>query len=453
MRLDHKNTIVRCLPEFLVYCFVAECTFGASGRWLEIGPLSIRMVLFILAFAATLPQVLRRLKEVIRHPMVRISLIFAVMLIIAASIGLVRGNKKSFLWADISKFLTLALLPGMLVTIDSGRKLQRLMNVIFYSAVAVGLVTAGLYLILSFVDEHQIVAINNWINSHHLGGLASMKTGTQRVYMRSQVFLPFAIIYGVWMAGNAKGKYRLVLEILLGLLAYALVVTMTRGLWLGLAVGALAVLILQWKNRWQLLKILGVAVLAFAVLTGLTLVCYRGPYFLVEIVNRIDSNLIHYSGSFHETLPPEVGELVEENNASAMLLRDRSVAFMLQNIRKWPILGSGLGTNLDSIRNDGNVEYMYLDMLMKLGAVGFAVFAVCFFLPVAVHLVKLWRHRKMQAPWDFDCTHNTFLVVAYLGTAVVSIFNPFLTSPMGITMLFTVILGVSLAKESNNEMR
>ena len=51
------------IAEIFIMIFVAECTLGSSGRWLEIGSLSIRIILFIFAFVFSLFVVIAKFKE------------------------------------------------------------------------------------------------------------------------------------------------------------------------------------------------------------------------------------------------------------------------------------------------------------------------------------------------------------------------------------------------------
>ena len=59
----------------LLMTFVAECTLGSSGRWLVIGGVSIRMLLFVLCFVATLPALCSRLRQTMRRPHVALAIL------------------------------------------------------------------------------------------------------------------------------------------------------------------------------------------------------------------------------------------------------------------------------------------------------------------------------------------------------------------------------------------
>ena len=76
----------------LLMTFVAECTLGSSGRWLVIGGVSIRMLLFVLCFVATLPALCSRLRQTMRRPHVALAILFGMDLAAMAVVGWRHGN-------------------------------------------------------------------------------------------------------------------------------------------------------------------------------------------------------------------------------------------------------------------------------------------------------------------------------------------------------------------------
>ena len=99
-----------CLWLLLIYLF--ECTVGGSGRWLSVGPLSIRMILFALCFVAALPEVWLQRKGLLKNPLIWLTLLFGAYILFSAFLGWKNGNRLGFIWGDISGFLPLALLQG-----------------------------------------------------------------------------------------------------------------------------------------------------------------------------------------------------------------------------------------------------------------------------------------------------------------------------------------------------
>lgn len=426
--------------------FALECVLGSSGHWLSFGSISIRMLLFGVCFLVTLPNVLRQVRTLARTPSVIFTILLGAYLVIAAFIGWRGGNNRQFIVSDITSYMTLALLPGFLATIRTHNRVCHLVNVIFYGSLALGIVTTVLHFFLAFAADWQINALNGWLNNHHMGGLANLGTGVQRVYMRSQMFLQVGLLFGLQKIWSQGGWKRWLLFAAEGILAYACLMTFTRGFWLGFALSALFILLLepsQWKRY---LTTAGVTALMLVVLFLLSWSAYGKPLAAQEFIGRFNPDLI--SGAVVPPGPPDPSTDTSDPdpsepdaNEAAVLLRRESLQMLGEKIKENPILGNGLGANLDGLRDDGKVEYMYYDILMKTGAVGLLFFCLVFFLPA----VQLLSHRirrlriEKDAAWTSPDMDSSLLLAAYLGIAITSYVNPFLLNPMGIllTLLIT----------------
>lgn len=450
------------IAELLVYIFAGECVFGGSGRWFCIGNISVRIILFALSFFATLPFVVQERKQIFRILYIRVVVVFAVAVAISACIGFIKGNNLGFIWGDISGFLTLALLPGIFAVIDDESKLQRLLDVVFYTASFVALATVVCHITLAWLDDVSINALNDWINERNLGGLAMLETHLNRVYFRAQIFLQFAVLYGAWKTITASNMQKRVGFLACeGIMLFAIIASYTRGFWVGLVASAVILLALEWREWKSLLCIASAAAGVFAIISLLSVACYGQPYVFVEILNRFDSNLIvltvedNNSVSVKETVEtPQVETSVPDDepvgeidivvaaNENAVNLRKASLSALNKNIAEHPLLGSGLGKNLDDIRGDGKTEYMYLDIAMKMGVIGCSVFLLSYLLSAVAHLYRRLSAWKNVIPVNCLLVRNSFLVAGYLGVAVTSMFNPFLTAPMGILMLCIINIAV-----------
>ena len=60
-----------------------------------------------------------------------------------------------------------------------------------------------------------------------------------------------------------------------------------------------------------------------------------------------------------------------------MAIREQRKTLALENIKKHPLFGGGLGVSNDI--NDGFIEYFYLDILSKIGFIGFIIFIIPFY--------------------------------------------------------------------------
>lgn len=435
--------------------YALECILGCSGQWLRFGPVSIRMVLFAICFVLTLPNVFRKHKELLRTHHVVWTVLLGVWMVIAAVIGWRNGNALNFIKADLTGFMALALLPGILATVNTRQRVARLINVLFYGALALGAITVILHFFFSFAKVSQIMAVNRWLNDHYMGGLATMSTRMQRIYFRSHIFLQVGLLVGLQKVWCKTGKDRWLLFGAEAILAYACLITYTRGFWLGLAISAVCLLVLypwQWKRY---LNSVGIIALLLAALFALSTLAYGKPVAAIEVVNRFNPNLftgaifLPNNDPFDSTDGTEDTEPTEPDaDQLAVQIRQESLRMLGKKISEKPLFGNGLGTNLDEIRDDGKVEYMYYDVIMKTGLVGFVFFCGAFFLPVGGMLKRRvkWLALKKEIPWESGEMQNTTLLAAFLGVAITSYLNPFLSNPMGILL----VMLLSVANQSEN---
>ena len=458
------------LAQFLLLIYIAECTVGGSGRWLEIGPFSIRMVLFAICFFVTLPIVCRSFKLMITSFQIVISVCFGIYLLIGAWIGIQAGNQTGFIWSDLSSFMSLALIPGFMLVMGNRQAITRAMSVVFWSSLLLSCITIVLHFVFAFDDGYLVNHVNSWINQHSMGGLASLQTGLQRIYLKSHIFLQIAVIYGVWMIRNCDNRRRMLLLILCdGILLFSWLITYTRGFWLGLAVTAVCVLIFDFRSWKKLVAIVGGVLSTLLALILLSTAIYRAPVVAIEVINRFSPELLvsyvnNNEGNTDSSPSSDKNDIsdtgdntsdvtnVDKANQAAVNLRASSLSLIYKKIKESPILGSGLGANLDSIRNDGRTEYMYLDIWMKTGCIGLVLFILTYFGFMGYQVYGWWKHRRALDSISEDCIRNKYLTAAYIGMVVTNIFNPFLNNPMGITVLMLTSTAIfSVKKQKINK--
>lgn len=456
------------LAEILIALYVIENVVGSSGRLLSFGSLSLRMVLFILCFVATLPALFTQLRSMVRNRQVIITCCFGVWLAICAVIGVVQNNNVGNIKADITSFLSLALLPGFLCVINTPKSVIRMMKTVYWAAFGLSAVTIVIHMALAYCSDEWINAINVFLNDRSLGGLALLNTGCYRVYMRSQIFIQVAIVYGIWLIYRELGCRRIWLMICEGVMLFAMLMTYTRGFWIGFFAAALIVLAVEWKSLKKLITVASVAgVVALSLLVA-SAFAYGSFAATQEIFNRFSPNIM--VGIGNPTNVPDVTEPPVEpteptteptepsktdiENQQAVAIRSKTLEAILARIGERPIFGNGLGANLDDIREDGKVEYMYLDILLKTGCVGMLLFLITFFYPVLSILLELWKKRGKMKVLDTERMQITVIIASYISVAVTSWFNPYLSNPMGITLLMitsAAVLNKKTEKDKKGE--
>ena len=440
------------IAEIFIMIFVAECTLGSSGRWLEIGSLSIRIILFIFAFVFSLFVVIAKFKETFLNFQILSVLCFGLWLVFCIFLGFKNGNSLGFIVSDITTFMTLALFPGFMAVMCNAKAINRCVNTVFYAACLLSVCVLVLHFVMSVADNSFIVNINVLLNKHHLGGFAELSTGIQRIYLRSEIFLQVAIVYGVWLFITAKGKKKWLIALLCGCLLFAEIISYTRGFFLGLAAAAVILLVFGIKYFKHYLKIVACMLACFFAFSVGSAFLYGGPFVAVEFVNRFNPDLIVIDTSDNSDLSHTEGDnSASEEDLKAANVRKESLLALKKEIAERPLLGHGLGKNLDDVRNDGRTEYMYLDIILKTGIIGFMLFLVAFFGFIAVQINFYLKQKKkgiLIQSYENATVRNLFLTTAYLSVAVTSFFNPFLNNPMGIMLLMLTAAAVYEEKTS-----
>jgi O-antigen ligase len=120
-----------------------------------------------------------------------------------------------------------------------------------------------------------------------------------------------------------------------------------------------------------------------------------------------------------------------------VLIRAQTLELSRQLIRERPVTGWGLGHNLDEIRTDGRTEYMYWDLLMKLGIPGLLVF-------LALYAWTPVRSALRRTRFEPVITLGASLA----GIAVTSYFNPYLNSTLGIVVLVMLVGAAAADREA-----
>ena len=428
-----------------IILFMIDCCITGGGRLIDFGYVSYRMLVFAGAFITSLPLVIINRKRLIKEPFVWLTILFGAVLVIWSVYGYLNNSPVGHIRSDITSCLTLALVPGMLCVVDSREKILKLVDVIFYSSVVLAVIITA----LQFLVMHYVVPIaldfGAFMADRQIGGFAMLQTGTFRVYFRSGIYSQVAIMLGIWKVWHAEGLKKKILLILCeGILVYAWIVSYTRGFWLGLGASVIFVLIWQPKIFGKCFKIAVCSLLVAAVITGLSWINEGAPNVPKEFYNRIVITVEQSSGSEH-------GGKYSPGDVASQDIRERTVKAEKEYIRQYPIFGRGIGAYLVGVREESAVEYTYLDVMMKLGAVGTVFFTLAFL----VFLRKAFMHRVFrpkELPENKFYTLTTLVIAAYAGVAVTSITNPFLISPLGLSLLLVTEAAVYNCRINNQEV-
>ena len=407
-----------------------ECIVGSSGRWLVIGPLSIRMWLFIAAFLLSLPFIIRQIKAVIKNTAVINLLLFALVIGVAFVNGMLRGNNRPFIVADLTSYAFLAIVPAYLAVVDTEDKVKKLVKIASYSSLVLVFLTVILHFVFMVMAKGSIAAFNVAINTVQLGGLFNFDEKIYRIFFRSSIcfILPFIYFFHETLLPDKPDRKRKWPAYLFMSLSFiAIVLTYTRSIWLGSLAAVVLFIVLNRKKFMAVLKGIGIALAAFTVFVMLSWAGYGYEGVFSNVMERI-------------TLDPINSAEVENDEQLLIQLESegiRAVRFSeaCDVIEENFVLGKGLGLEINDGRPGvGKIEYTYLDLMSKMGVIGLLVFMSVLIHPFEA-AAKRWKNKKD--------TGTLIVMMAVTGCLIVaSYFNPFITSPIGFSIYAVLVAAV-----------
>ncbi|MES3023179.1 MAG: O-antigen ligase family protein [Pseudomonadota bacterium] len=367
----------------LLFIVVAlELFLGGGGRLWDLGPVSLRMLLFTGTLGLMLfPQFWRRVGDDagLAYGMVAL---FLVVHLPAVFVGLARGVEPGVVFGEIQPMLYWLMAP-FFAQVLSGQD-----NVVLTAKLVRG---AGLLLAVAYLVA--LVAIL----TGYVDFLAAYRTlndtgefffrGGQGLFVyKGFLYLCIALVFFVAIPGRLK-------PLTIALIGAALLLTLTRGFIL--STGAALLMLLWATGRKKLLAafVIGGALAALALaLASLS------------------------QGSI----------LVRTDTGVSNAIRFKDINFMLANVDKLTLFtGHGFGSYISGDRL--NIENSYLWIWWKTGIPGLLFWLA----PLLVCILAFKRIPAASRSFPYACAYFFSVVLIYMQTAT----NPYLQNPIGLSFL------------------
>jgi len=382
------------LGRILLFTIILEVSLGGGGRLFDTGSVSPRMVLFALGLAYTLVTVLRR--EQIPREFVLLTGAFVALSSVSALISIVHNQSCFFALNDFKPLAYFLLLPFYAVTMRSVKDVLLVSKLVKFSAVCL----AVLYLIVMAIWKLNLVTTSQmfeWLNPSHSAQAEFLFRGDSTFFFKALLY----VSVGVFFYCTEK-KFSNKTPALLLLLAIAL--TMTRGMWLSVFM-VLAV----WVFFCTADRLRGTM---FAV--GLFLVGIMGVAWITE------------------ALPSVV-----QSNA----IRMKDLEELCKSVWSWwdVLFGRGFGA---VVLGREAIEITYVDVYFKQGLLGIVFWC----LPPAYLFWRLLLIRRAE----FQYVARPYFMAAAL-VYVVSLTNPFLTNPIGMSVVMIAMVAVRVIGVADSE--
>lgn len=433
---------------FVLICvLMADCCIFGPGRFIEFGPIGFRMGLFMLTLVLALPLMLKNAWIMLKNSLVQIVLAFLCWIVFCAFRGVMNGNSMSHLVSDLKGFAYLAFLPVVLSVVCDRKRVHILTKTVMYSSAVVAIlciVSLLFYLVAPstlFPALYEILTMSHG-KDYGIASFTSISRTLLRCYFYSGLYMLAGCAFSVYYQVTGE-KFRWRYAVITGLCLFGLLMTYTRSVYFASFIAA-ATLVAVWlikttgQEKRRLFAQLGAGILVLAVLLtafGLTAKTDYLRYGLSRVLVTFADEGLEDPGNTQQSKPTgDYGQSDLHNGGSASdynaitvesdKLRAMTVAEMMTNIRRAPVIGNGLGVALQC-RADGYSEYFYLDMLSKTGMIGVLLYMA----PLIYMIIMLLTNRRMDRR---DKQLTTAWLVVVLGMCAYSYFNPYMNAALGI---------------------
>ncbi len=396
-------------PAILFTLLVVEIVIGGNGHIVEvpIGGISLRQLIFAAAMGTWLvrnllhPQWLGGRKD-----LAMMVLGFFAYILLFVFLGALRGNVD--VYTDAVTWLYLLLFFPFVEVFNTPKRMNYLVT--WFLAAVVCLSVTQLALLGWFIADWFGTSSSIYHVVSLIGGGVTPTFGIYRIFLSGSIFYQIGatMLLRLWSTCQSRVP-RWILLVVLALVLTALALGMTRGMWLGFAVSALVLFVLlttRQKIRTVVYATLGLLIL------GVLLASWK-PDLALALGDKIVG--IGVSRAYDESIAWKFYEL----------------SAMMDAIAHHPFLGTGMGAvPIEGLGTNLYFHNTYLQFWLKTGIIGLL------FLIIVLGVIILTGYRFLKHCKDLvSLAVVRGLWAGFIGTFVTTAFNPFIGSPMGLTMI------------------
>lgn len=420
----------------LLTALICECVIGSSGRWFELGSLSIRMIIFIIAAVMTIPYIIKNLSSLIKNKVIQSILVLCLFICFSTVYGYIKGNNSGYVAADLTSFLFLLIIPCYIVVCNTQRRVEKLVKYAAYASLVLAIVTIVFHFVFLFISRAEEEEINYVINGMGLGGFFGFGDGIYRIYFKSSVcfILPFLYNLNKVISDNEDKKRHVLPYVFMSLSLIAVVLTYTRSVWFGVLIAVIAFMLINLKKFKKLIKGVGIAAAGFLVFVLISWASYGFEGVITNAVNRVllpqeDKAMLQEDFDSDDPRIIQVSIQVQSDN-----IREERLQAVYKQIKNNWVFGCGFGQELKVRNYGGKIEYTYLDILSKMGVFGFMSFLLVLLLPF-FYVLRKYKLREYR-------TLTGVMLCVMVCIYMASIFNPYITSPIGFSLFAVTIASI-----------
>lgn len=453
--MKSSKTIKRAM-EMITYIslflYMFDVVLLGTGELTKNFGIPSRMIFFGISVLAAVVLILLDLKKYLNNKYLISVLVFMVVIFIAAIRGFVGKQNTTILLSDFKGFLNFLIVFPMMAVMY---KKNRVISFLKMLCLSLGVVSV-LGIILAFYLQMPL-EIRHWaydfFDGYNICMITELTGRVTRIFFNSGSRLFFAGFALSIVFSLIENKRKIIWIFIASLDIFGVFISYTRSGYLAFAIGIFAfvvLILLFYRDFFKPLAIRACFVAGIVVvLIGTVSVAEKAN--LVDVaINRClfagaeiednDTNVDKPSDNKNDKNNKNDKLTNEKAEIQNLAIREQRKTLAIENIKKHPFLGGGLGVSNDI--NDGFIEYFYLDILSKIGFIGFIIFIIPFLFSAFDTIILR----------DVFCKEQRLLALAAqlgcLFVFVISYFNPCLNSSVG---LFMYSLALVLAMPWENK--
>ncbi len=370
-------------------------------------------------------------------------LLLAIFVFIASLKGFIVSDNISVWFNDFNAWLYFfLLLPA--IAIFRRNNINTLIKdlSILFSAGVIWLAIKTLILLFLFSHELTVIEfVYEWSRDYLLAEITVLPDGFYRIFFQSHIYIALALIFSWLVILNKKlsRKKLFIIIAISALLLSAILLSLSRSIWLGLAFVSLIYLIYLIKSFkgkelfLNIIKVLSSIILAF-----------------IFIIAVIEIPLPGYSQNINAGKTFRDRANISNQNEAAVSSRWSLLPVMLEEIIRAPIIGYGFGKELTYKSQDPRIletddsgvyttyafEWGWLSLWLKMGILGVLAYVWLLYRVVC----DAFKTKKWQP-------YMRALGFGLIFLTVVNFFTPYFNHPLAILFLIISSLVVAASKD------
>lgn len=450
-----SSKTIKIVMEMITYIslvlYMFDVVLLGTGELTKSFGIQSRMIFFGISVLAAVVLILLDLKKYLNNKYLISVLVFMVVIFIAAIRGFVGKQNTTILLSDFKGFLNFLIVFPMMAVLY---KKNRVISFLKMLSLSLGVVSV-LGIILAFYLQMPLEmrrGAYDFFDGYNICMITELTGKVTRIFFNSGSRLFFAGFALSIVFSLIENKRKIIWIFIASLDIFGVFISYTRSGYLAFAIGIFAFVVLILLFYRDFFKTLAIR----ACFVGGIVVVLIGMVSVAEKVNLVDVaiNRCLFAGAEIEDTNTNVEKPSDNKNdknnkndkltnekaeIQNLAIREQRKTLAIENIKKHPFLGGGLGVSNDI--NDGFIEYFYLDILSKIGFIGFIIFIIPFLFSVFDTIILR----------DVFCKEQRLLALAAqlgcLFVFVISYFNPCLNSSVGLFM-YSLALVLSMPWEN-----